>query len=172
MTKLHQLGLIAALAAVSASSFAVDCNSLISKGLQNNIVASAQGVSLSDINVCLPQCDAIQSTGDPAKDMAAETQCSTSLNTLAYAVNYNNSISGLSPNVYASDPGGLPSLGSNAAMPDFSTSSDTTTPSVNNTYQKPKAQSDTIPTDGYIMSPDTTKSKKTTDQGSSGIRWF
>ena len=171
MTKLYQLGIIITLASLATASYAVDCNSLISKGLQKNVVNNSQGVSLADINSCMAQCDAIQSSGDPTKDSAAISQCTSSLSTLAFAVNYDNSISDLSPNSFAQDPG---SLTSGTTLPVVQpTRSNESTATVNNTYQQTTTpQVQTSPTSSYIMNPKAAEKIKNAAKSKNAIRWF
>lgn len=172
MTKLYQLGMIVTLASLATASYAVDCNSLISKGLQKNVVNSSQGVSLSDIDSCMAQCDSIQSSGDPAKDSAAVSQCTSSLSTLAYAVDYDNSISGLAPNSFAADPGGIKPGPSLSALPS-ATSSTESAPAVNNKYEpQTNPQAQTSLTGGYIMNPKVSQKIKAAEKNKNSIRWF
>ena len=171
MTKLYQLGILVTLASLATASYAVDCNSLISKGLQKNVVNSSQGVSLADINSCMAQCDTIQSSGDPVKDTAAISQCTSSLSTLAFAVDYDNSLSGLAPNSFAKDPGNFSSSGPSLSAL-RSTGTSAATPAVNNKYQQTNPVAQTSITGGYIMNPKVAKKIKSATKNKSAIRWF
>jgi hypothetical protein len=187
MTKFHKLGLFITLAGMSATSFAAaNCNSLISKGSQKSVTTAAQGVSLSDVNSCMAQCDYMKSTGDPTQDAAQASLCIGSLSTLKYAVNYLDS-NIVSPDKFVSAPGMPGPSGFSSALKNSgslgSSGSAYSQQSVNNDFSA--AQSTPAPSpapsaqtysgnnqQGFSVNANAMNKLKASAQKNNHIRWY
>ncbi len=183
MNLLQKLSLVCAIAltGTSASVFAVDCNSLISKGLQRSVIPVSLGVSLADVNTCLVQCNSIQSTGNPTQDALAAAQCISGLSNLKFAVNYDDSNSGLNPNTFVSAPGIGPNPSFGTQHNSFITPSATSVfgnqpqATVSNVYQTPPKVAPTTPPTGYgsyTINPNAAQKLKDAAKSNSAIRWY
>lgn len=160
MNIVKNLGLATSLLCISAASIAADCNHLISLGSQKSVIPAAKNISMTDVTACLATCSGYSSD-------SAINQCSSSLQTLAYAINYNNALSGLSPQQFSNAPISPNSVSSTLPEPTNNQPS-VTTQSASETQTAPTA----LPNNGYIMTPQTDDQSKQKKTKSTGIRWF
>ncbi|PHQ80776.1 MAG: hypothetical protein COB66_04010 [Coxiella sp. (in: Bacteria)] len=155
MVKLYKLGILCALAGVSASVFAApSCAELATLGNSDNsaIQAAAEknGLTVSYVDNCLSQCSTLQ---DP-------NSCIKGLSVMEFAVNYNDSL--LSPTSFTSTSGygSTAPAPSSYASPVPVTSTQATTPAAT-------ASSTSAPANNsYITVP-----KKTTTTNNT-IHWY
>ena len=144
---LIKYGSLVTLCLCTANSMAIDCGRLIQLGNQKSVIPVAKGVQPSDIQACLQTCGSFSG-------QSAQT-CYASLSTLAFAVNYNDALSGLSPQNYSNAPAmQLPSpeqaVGTTGA-------------------EQPMIKQDTTtPGSSYITVPKSSSKKKSDN----GIHWY
>lgn len=171
--KLQRLGLLITLVGVSATSFAADCPALIQKGLANSVISVSSGVSLSDVDSCLSQCDQQPSTGDALKDAANATQCESSLSTLRYAVNYNNANT-VSPSQFVS-ASGFPTPPSSAFSSAYSAPAPVSTPApapTTTAQATPQPAPQNTNQSGFSVNTTALKKISSANHNSTHIRWF
>lgn len=141
------LSLTVGLLGLSITCYAADCNHLIALGNQKSVIPAAKNISINDVNNCMAQC-----TND---------SCSNALSVLSYAVNYNNALSGLSPQQFTNAPS---SPGLNSALP-------TNQPVSSPAPSVAPAATPATPTNSYIMTPPKESNKKQQTKNT-GIRWY
>lgn len=147
---IKNLSLTVSLLGISIASYGADCNHLITLGSQKSVIPVAKNVSLSDVNSCLEKC----TTDD----------CSNALSVLSYAVNYNDALSGLSPQQFSNA----------SSSPSINNTSPPTQPVVQPVHDQAAATKSTpasTPDSGYIMTPSKNKNKKQQSKDT-GIRWY
>ena len=171
MTTIHKLGFIAALAAISTVSLAApNCNHLISIGSQKSVIPAAKKVSLSDVNICLAQCDTLYNTGHPQADLQSAGQCRQSLTTLQLAAGFNDSMSALDPNKFTSGSSFPPTPNPAGLENTWGQQQTTPVPAAPSTpeFTQPKVAAAPV----AAPAPATPTTPKTTQKKSSGISWF
>jgi len=173
MKKIYQLGVILTLASLSAISLAANCDSLVNLGAQKSVIPHSGGINITDVDNCSAQCDSYEHSGNPLVDAQNTSRCISSLSTLAFAVNFDDSLSGLSPQSYASGSG-LSSLGGANPLSSAAASTSNTHAHANTQVSAPgfKQTSAHSSTNTYIMNPGVVSKISNANNQQHSVRWY